>query len=144
MIIGSRIFHLTVGLGLLLAAAFTGNFSRSTAHISNLKLGKDKNVSEQSGSFERDETIYAVATISNVSGKVKVVGRLAVDDVPGQKTGPIPGLETSLDMDGSGTASFNFSAPTAGWPVGKYTVEVEVLNEDGDSEEEKTISFTVS
>jgi hypothetical protein len=134
----------TFSLGLMLASAVGCHFSVSTANISGVKLGKDKSVSQETTTFGTDDTIYGAVEISNAPGKVKVKGRLAVDDVPGQKTGPIPGIEDTVDLGGSGTATFTFSPPTAGWPKGKYNVEVFMLNEDGEQKDQKTASFTVS
>jgi len=120
---------------LLLVAASACSFNMTTANISSLKLGKDKGVAQETSSFGADDTVYAVAEISNVPGKVKVTGRLVVDDVPGQQSGPIPGLSKTLDLPGSGTADFTFSPPAAGWPKGKYKMEVLMLNEDGEQKD---------
>ena len=129
---------------LLLVAASACSFNMTTANISSLKLGKDKGVTQETSSFGADDTVYAVAEISNVPGKVKVTGRLVVDDVPGQQSGPIPGLSKTLDLPGSGTADFTFSPPAAGWQKGKYKMEVLMLNEDGEQKDQKSASFTVS
>jgi len=129
---------------LLLVAASACSFNMTTANISSLKLGKDKGVTQETSSFGADDTVYAIAEISNVPGKVKVTGRLVVDDVPGQQSGPIPGLSKTLDLPGSGTADFTFSPPAAGWPKGKYKMEVLMLNEDGEQKDQKSASFTVS
>src|SRR6185295_10743087 len=95
-------------LALLLTIALACNFSASTANISGLKLGKDKNVSTETHSFGPRDTVYALADIANAPGKVKVKGRLIVDDVEGQTKGPIPGLEDTVELGGSGTAIFTF------------------------------------
>ena len=136
--------NLNLGLGLVLLATCACSFSVTTANISGLKLGKDQSVSQATGSFGIHDTIYAVAEISNAPGKLKVKGRLAVDDVPGQESGPISGLEKTLDMAGSGTGTFTFSPPPAGWPKGKYKIEVLMMNEDGEQKDQKTASLTVS
>ena len=135
---------LTLPLGLLLLAVLACNFSASTANISGLKLGKDKAVGNETNSFIASDTVYAVATISNAPGAVKVKGRLVVEDVAGQQSGPIPGLEKTLDLPGSGTATFTFSPPQAGWPKGKYKLEVLMLNEGGEQKDQKAADFTVS
>jgi hypothetical protein len=116
----------------------------STANISGLKLGKDKEVSQETSSFGANDTVYSVATISNAPGAVKVKGRLVIEDVAGEQSGPIPGLEKTLDLPGSGTATFTFSPPTAGFPKGKYKVEVLMLDEGGEQKDQKAASFTVS
>jgi hypothetical protein len=135
---------LTLSLGLLLLGGVACKFSMSTANISGLKLGKDKSATQETSSFAADDTIYGVAAISNAPGKIKVKGRLAIDEVEGQHSGPIPGLETTVDLAGSGTATFTFSPPTAGWPKGKYKLDVMMLNEDGEQKDQKTASFTIS
>jgi hypothetical protein len=75
---------------------------------------------------------------------VKVKGSLAADDVEGMPNGPIKGLETTLDLAGSGTATFTFTPPPDGWPKGKYKLDVIMLNEDGQQKDQKSTSFTVS
>ena len=137
-------WSLTLGLGLVLIADMACNFSVSTANMSSLKLGKDKTATQETSSFSPGDTIYAVATISNAPGKVKVKGRLAFEDVPGEQPGPVPGLETTLDLAGSGTATFTFSPPADGWPKGKYKIEAMMLNENGEQKDQKSASFTVN
>ncbi|MDT7809456.1 MAG: hypothetical protein QOJ70_3269 [Acidobacteriota bacterium] len=135
---------LTLPLGLILFAALACKFGASTANISELKLGKDKGVSAETSSFGEGDTVFAVATVSNAPDKLKVKGRLVVEDVAGEQAGPIPGLEKTLDLSGSGTATFTFSPPASGWPKGKYKLEVLMLNEDGEQKDQKSASFTVS
>jgi hypothetical protein len=135
---------LALSLGLLVLVAVACNFSASTANISDLKLSKDEAGKQATSSFAPADTIYAVATISNAPGAVKVKGRLAIEDVEGEDKGPIPGLEKTLDLAGSGTATYTFTPPTAGFPKGKYKVEVFMLNEAGEQKDEKSASFTVN
>ncbi|HEX3560760.1 MAG TPA: hypothetical protein VHU19_16270 [Pyrinomonadaceae bacterium] len=137
-------WNLALGLGLVLVAALACKFGASTANISSLKLGKDKAATQEASSFSPADTVYAVAEVSNVPDKVKVKGRLAFEDVEGQTSGPIPGLEQTLDLPGSGTATYTFTPPAAGWPKGKYKVEVMMMNEDGEQKDQKSASFTVS
>lgn len=134
---------LAISFGLLLFATAC-NFSVSTANISELKLGKDQAVSQETNSFGANDTVYSVATISNAPGAVKVKGRLVIEDVAGEQSGPIPGLEKTVDLPGSGTATFTFTPPPDGFPKGKYKVEVLMLNEGGEQKDQKTASFTVS
>lgn len=137
-------WYLTRSFGLLLIVAPACHFSVTTANISSLKLGKTKSVTLPATSFESNDTIYVVVEISNAPGALKVRGCLIVDAVEGQKSGPIPGAETTVDMTGSGQTSFTFSAPTAGWPKGSYKVEVFMLDSDGEQEDQKTANFSVS
>jgi hypothetical protein len=133
-----------LGLGLVVAVVLACKFSATTANISGLKIGKDENVSSETNSFGPKDTIYALATVSNAPGKVKVKGRLVIDDVPGQHSGPVPGLEDTVELPGSGTATFTFSPASAGWPKGKYKLEVLLLTETGEQKDEKSTTFTVS
>ncbi len=114
----------------------------STAHISSLKVGKDKAVTTESATFAPTDTIYAVAEIGN-AGKTKDKGQLAVVDVAGQQPGPIPGLEATIDLESSGSANFNFSPPTAGWPAGKYKLDVTMMDESGATKGTQSKEFTV-
>jgi hypothetical protein len=135
---------LLVSLGVLVFAALACNFSASTANISDLKLGKDQAVTQPTTSFAASDTIYAVATISNAPGAVKVKGRLFIEDVEGEQSGPIPGLEKTLDLPGSGTATYTFTPPASGFPKGKYKVEVFMLNDAGEQKDQKSASFNVN
>ena len=132
----------TSAVALLGALAFACSFS--TANLSALKLGKDRAVTQESSTFSPTDAVYAVATVSNAPGKVKVKGQLAIEDVPGQKTGPVPGLEKTLDLEGSGTATFSFTPPPDGWPPGKYKVETVMINEKGEQKDQKSATFTVN
>ena len=135
---------LLVSLGVLVFAAVACSFSASTANISDLKLGKDQTASQATSTFAPTDTVYAVATVSNVPGAVKVKGRLVIDEVEGEKAGPIPGLEKTLDLPSSGTATYTFTPPPSGFPKGKYKVEVFMLNEAGEQKDQKSASFTVN
>jgi hypothetical protein len=136
-------WDLALGLGLLIFAGLACNFSASTANLSGLKLGKDQAVGAETSSFAPGDTVYAVATVSNAPGAVKVTGRLAVDSVEGEESGPVPGLEKTLDLPGSGTATYTFSPPPTGWPKGKYKVEVVMLNENSEQKDQKSAGFSV-
>lgn len=137
-------WNLTIGVGLALIASAACSFSLSTANMSSLKLGKDKTITHETSSFAPTDTVYGVAEISNAPGNVKVKGQLAIEDVPGQQTGPIPSLATTVDLPGSGTATFTFSPPPDGWPKGKYKLEAVMLNENGEQKDQKTASFIVN
>jgi hypothetical protein len=137
-------WDLALGLGLLIFVGLACNFSASTANISGLKLGKNEAVTSETSSFAASDTVYAVATISNAPGAVKVRGRLVISAVEGEESGPVPGLEKTIDLPGSGTATYTFSPPPSGWPKGKYKVEVIMLNENGEQKDQKSADFSVS
>ena len=133
--------NLAVGLALLLGAVLA--CSMSTANLSSVKVSKDKSGSPETSTFGPNDTLYAVGTVSNAPGKVKVKGALAFDDVEGQKPGPIPGLEKTLDLEGSGTATYTFTPPPDGWPKGKYKIEVTLMDDSGKQKDQKSASLTV-
>jgi hypothetical protein len=134
--------NLIIGTGLLLAVVLA--CSASTANLSSLKISKDKTASSETSSFGANDTVYAVGTVSNAPGKVKVKGLLAFEDVAGQKQGPIPGLEKTLDLEGSGTATYTFTPPPDGWPKGKYKVDVILMDDSGAEKDKKSGTFSVS
>ena len=129
---------------LVLAAAAGCKFSFTTANISSLKLSKDKAGSAETSTFAPPDTIYAAAVISNAPDKLKAKARLSAEQVEGIDAGPIPGLETTLELPGSATATFTFTPPPGGWPAGRYKVDVEMLNEGGEKKDQKSATFTVS
>ncbi len=131
-----------VAFVIFLTLLFACNFS--SAHLSSLKVGKDRAVSQETNSFAPNDSVYAVTSVSNAPGKIKVKGRLVVEDVAGEKPGPVPNLEKTLDLDGSGSATFSFTPPPSGWPAGKYKVEVIMLDDKGDQKDQKSASFSVS
>ena len=137
-------WYFTLGFSLLLVIAPACKFSVTTANISSFKLGKDKSVSQPTSTFDPNDTIYAVAEIANAPSAIKVKGRLVIDTVEGQESGPIPSTERTVDLSGDGKATFWFAAPDPGWPGGKYKVEVFMLESDGTQKDQKTASFTVS
>ena len=135
--------NLAFALGVLVAFGLACNFSASTANLSGLKLSKDKEAATETSGFGASDTVYAVATVSNAPGAVKVTGRLVFDQVEGEQSGPVPGLEKTLDLPSSGTATYTFTPPPSGWPKGKYKVEAVMLNDQGEKKDEKSAGFSV-
>jgi hypothetical protein len=138
-----RTNRLNFAIASMLLAVAVLACSASTANISSLKIGKDKSVSQETASFGANDSVYALATISNNPGKVKVKGLMAFEDVAGQQTGPVPGLEKTLELDGSGTATYTFTPPPDGWPKGKYKLEVVMLNEAGEQKDQKSTTLNI-
>ena len=133
-----------LAIGILVIVSIACNYSATTANISSLKVGKDANVTSENDTFAPGDTIYAIATISNASEKLKVTGRLLAEDVEGLPQGLVPGAEDTVEMPGAGTAKFNFSAGQRGWPKGKYKVEILMKNEAGEQKDQKTATVSVS
>ena len=139
----TRKFSVLALLGLLTMAAAC-SFNVSTANISGLKMGKDKEMQQVTTTFGVTETIYSAVTISSNPGTVKVKAMLHIVEIEGQKPGPIPATETTATVEGGGTANFNFSPPNNGWPSGKYKFEALMLNENGEQKDAKSQEFTVN
>jgi hypothetical protein len=139
-------WNLALALGVVLAAALACNYSFTTANVSQLKLGKDKDVKTGTSSFGPRDTIYGVASISNTSDKHKVKIRLLYDDVKGQDSGKaVPGAEASNTVEGARDVPLNFTPPEAGWSSGRYKVEFTMYDEDGNKQiDQKTATFDVT
>lgn len=138
-------WNFALGLGFILVAALACNYSFTTANISNVKVSKEKSAATETSSFGPNDTVYAVAQISNTSDKHKITGRILYDDVKGQDSGkPVPGAETTIDVPGAASATFTLSPPTVGWPNGKYKVEVTMKDDSGKQVDQKSVTFSVS
>ena len=128
-----------LGLLLILAVAC----KETPTSITSVKMGKDKDATTETSTYAPPDTLYAVAPVTS-PGKAKVTGRLLVDEVEGQTKGPIPGLEVTKDLAGSDTVTFNFTPPSAGWPKGKYTLEVVIADDAGAQKDKKSANFSVN
>lgn len=128
-----------------LLLAVVGACSSGPPSISEIKVGKTKDVAEATTSFGAHDTIFAVAKLENPPKNGKVSGQLIVVNVEGQQAGPIPGLATSMDLAGGmNVANFDFTAPTAGWPNGEYQLEVVVHDDKGAEVAKKSVNFSTS
>ena len=135
----------TFGALLLVTLLAACNVSFSTANLSSLKIGKDKDVTAEAATFGPKDDIYAVAVVSNSGSKTTVKFQLIAEKVDGQADNfHIPGLEANVDLPSSGSADFHLSAPDSGWPIGKYRIEAMMLNENGAQKDMKVGTFTVA
>ena len=136
---------LILSLGLLLAVALACKGGFTTANISSLKIASDEAGNNETKTFKPGDKVYAVAQISNNVGKVHAKFRVLYDDVQGQTAGTlVPGAEKTLDVEGSRAATFWLGLPPAGFPNGRYKVEVSMLNESGEQKDQKTATFDVA
>lgn len=133
-----------MALGALILISMACNFSLSTANLSDLKFGKDKDASSPSTTFKPEDEIFAVTSVNNTGGKNKVKFRLLFDDVEGEKSGAVAyKVEKELEVEGSRAIWLNFSVP-GGAASGTYKVEAVLSGEDGKEQDRKIASFTVS
>jgi hypothetical protein len=127
-----------------LATISACSFSATTAHLTGLKVGTDKAMTTETSRFGRTDTIYAQSGVANNAGKVTLQWHLIAEKVQGQRANTaIPEADKSFDLDGDGTASYNVSPPTAGWPKGTYKIQVDMVYV-GRQKDQKTAEFTVS
>ena len=134
-----------LGLGIVAVVLFTAAFAcnYSTANLSSLKTSATKDGPETT-TYKAGETIYANAAVSNNGGKVSVKMFITVEEAPGMKKGDvIPNSETSINLDGEGTAKYNYPtyATTKG---GKFNVVAEMYNDSGEKKDSKTVAITVA
>jgi len=137
-----RTHHRLFSVALLLVASAC-SFSFSTANLSSLKVGKDKAMTQEASTFAPADTIFVAGVVSNSASKVTVKASFVIVEAEGQQPGPVSALDSSVNLDASGTANFTYSAPPAGWPKGKYKVDVVMLNDQGQQKDQKSVSFSV-
>ena len=132
-----------LAIGLLVLVSLACNASFSTANLSEIKVGKDKDATGAGMKFKPEDEIFAVTGVNNASGKNKVKFRLLFDNVEGGQTGAVAyKLDKELEVDGSRPIWFNFSVP-GGIVPGTYKAEAVLTSEDGKELDRKTGSFTV-
>lgn len=135
----------SVAIVAALTLTFVSACSFTTANISSMKLSKDKEGKSETNTFAPTDSIYALATVSNVPSKVTLKFRLFTEDVVGQpKNQPVPQFDISLDLPSSGVGTYSLTPPPAGWPAGKYRIDVAMLIESGEQKDQETTSFTVA
>jgi len=117
--------------------------STSTANLTGVNTGKDKDVTQATSTFKAGDTIYANAAVANNPGKVTVKMYITVDDAPGMTKGStISNSEVTMPVDGDGTVKYNYPtiATTKG---GKFNIVAEMMNENGEKKDSKSASITV-
>lgn len=137
-----NLFGLIIVAVVIFTAAFACNMS--TANISSLKTTKEKDGADTT-TYKAGDTIYAAATVSNNGGKVTVRMYLQAEDAPGvnmKKGDMVPNSETKLELDGDGVAKYSYPtyATTKG---GKFNVVAEMMNEQGEKKDTKSVTITV-
>ncbi len=125
-------------LGLLLAAC-----SASTAHISSFGTFSDKDHSTAATTFGAHDTVYASAQAANLPNKVTLQFATMAENVKGMAPNKaIPALDKSFDLASDGSATYDLTPPTAGWPDGTYKITVTMMD-GGTARDTKSVEFTV-
>lgn len=140
-----RLRRTTLYLSVLLLSVGGCKVSCTTANISGLKFSKDQEGKVEASTFAPQDTIYATATVSNVPSKVTLKFRLITEKVEGQpENEAVPNFDKSLELPSDGYGYFTLTPPPAGWPAGRYRVEVAMLIESGEQKDQEIGTFTVS
>ncbi len=125
-----------IGVLVFIAAACSGSFT--TANISELKFGKNEKGDPAATSFNTGEDIYAVATVSNASGKNKLNFKITYENVQGKGKGEEVG-QKSTDVEGSMILWQSFSSPLPG----EYKVVATLSDESGKQIDQKSGTLTI-
>lgn len=135
-----------ISLAICALAIFSAGFacSFSTANLGDLKTSTDKEGKSGTSSFKSGDTLYGNVPVQNNPGKVKVKFSLVAEDVKELKKGDVlKGSDVSLDIEGDKMASYNVPV-SAGFPGGKYKLNAEMINEQGEKKDSKTVDVTVT
>lgn len=141
--VGRLLLPLTLIVGLALACNW------STANIKDVKMSKDQDGKEEMSKVGPGETIYAVSSVANNPGTVKVKWRVLYDDVKGKKSGDVASFldgadGKSMDIDKDRSIYLSLKFPSSGAANGKYKVELTMLNDKNELKETKTATFEVA
>lgn len=129
----------------VITLAFVSSCSFTTANISSMKLSKDKEGTTETNSFAPSDSIYTKVTVSNVPSKVTLKFRVITEDVEGQpKNAPVPNFDKSFELPTSGYVDYFLTPPPAGWPAGKYRIDVTMHIESGEQKDQESATFTVA
>jgi hypothetical protein len=112
--------------------------SFSTANISSFNFGKNEKAEPPTTTFDINDKIYAVATVSNTSSKHKMNFKIIYENVEGKTKGE-EAFKKDLDFEGARPVYLFFNAPIAG----EYKVEATLFGEDGKELDKKTGTVTV-
>ena len=129
--------NLVLALGLLMLASLgcgrsdENGFYFTTANISDLKFGTNKDAKPSSEIFSPKDKIYIVSSVNNTGSKHKVRVVLFYEDVNGEEPGSI--VKDFGELDLPGEYSFNcWIYPKRGvLQSGRYRAEAVLLDEDG-------------
>jgi hypothetical protein len=121
-----------IALCTLIFIAMACNASFTTANISSFNFGKNDKADPPTTNFNVGETVYAVANVSNTSGKHKLKFKIT----PSDKN--IKPFEKDFDFTGPANANIYFVAVAPG----EYKVDVVLLDESGKEIDKKSGSIT--
>ncbi len=127
---------ISIGILVVIALACSGSFT--TANISKLEFGKNDTATPSSTTFDVSDKIYAVATVSNTSEKLKMEFKLTADKVTGAEKGKEV-LNKSIDFEGARPIWLQFSVNSPG----DYKLEATMIDSTGKKIDSKSGTVTV-
>lgn len=124
-------------------AAILSACSFSTAHLTDLTLSKNQDMSAPTTTFGPQDTVYAKSGVANTPDKVTLQWHFIAENVKGVPPNSLQKAnEKSLDLDADGTSTYTLTPPATGWPPGTYKIVLDMVS-DGATKGEKTTEFTV-
>lgn len=125
---------LILGLALLIFVSAGFECSVTTAGLSDIKFGKNKEANPAATSFNTGEDIYALVDATGIpSGKHKLTWKVSYDNVAGKGKGEEIGKKDT-ELTSSSQIWTSFSSPLPG----DYKVEATLTDEDGKTIATKT------
>ena len=127
-----------IAVGVLVFIALACNGSFTTANISKLEFGKNETATPSATTFDASDKIYAVATVSNTSQKLKMEFKVTAENVAGAQKGKEV-ISKSIDFDGARPIWLQFSVNMPG----EYKVEATMSDDTGKKIDSKSGTITV-
>ena len=127
---------MAIGVLVFIALACSGSFT--TANISKFEFGKNETATPASTTFDVSDKIYAVATVSNTSQKMKMEFKGTADNVAGATKGKEV-FNKSIDFEGARPIWLQFSVNAPG----DYKVEANMTDDTGKKIDSKSGTITV-
>jgi hypothetical protein len=116
----------------------------SSANLSKLETFSDEAGTIPATSFKSGEKIFAKATVANNPGKVSVKFTVITEaDLDSETKKGTAIMEAAYELDGDGVASFTVT-PNEGFPGGPFKVNADMIDEDGQKKDSKSIDITVA
>jgi hypothetical protein len=127
-----------IAIGVLVFIAMACNASFTTANISSFNFGKNEKAEPPTTTFNTGEKVYAVAMVSNTSGKHKMRFKVFYENVQGKTKGE-EAMNKELDFEGARPVYLSFDLPVPG----DFKVEATLLDDQGKELDKKSGTFTV-
>ncbi|MGH9898652.1 MAG: hypothetical protein ACRD63_11930 [Pyrinomonadaceae bacterium] len=130
-------------VGLLIAAVLACNFGTSTARLRNARLSRDKEGINSVNTYAPMDDVFAVIEVTSAPDKTSIKCKVIVEAVEGIESDKVV-FDRSLSLTGNiRQAYFQIHPPGAGWPEGKYKIEIYLAPQGGESQLQETLHYRV-